>query len=293
MSKKTLILLGAVLAVVPCSCGKNEESDEPARSEYIKVYETSPQKTVDNIQVPFEGAQDAKIHVLSNVPLQWKYFINPGEPDLDWLTIKSVEEVEQGHTIVTYDAKSLLPLNALDRRAGQLSFSSPEHSLGKFLTVRQGYSQKFYEDFSDEAGGNVTITGNQTFTTQEYPVLNSDYFDYISFNAWAESENEYLNRNITVDVTVSGGIFHATGLTTYRVNVPLGTGADQDNLKYLLLMGNGERMSAKTTFTFSVANDELVYVHIDNLAAYLVNEAEMGELFEDEDFNEDEEPDWV
>ena len=120
----------------------------------------------------------------------------------------------------------------------------------------------------------------------------ADYYDYISFNAWAESENEFPSRNITLDVTVSGGKFHATGLTTYRINVPLGTGPDKDNLKYLLLVGNGQRMSNKTHFIFSVANDELVYVHIDNFAAYKVTEAELGYLFQDEDFEDEDEPDW-
>ncbi len=289
MNKK--ILLCAALAFLLAACGQ-DQPDRPVRSDYIKVYEASPDKLLNDIQVPFEGVTDGQIHVLSNVDLQWKYLIDPDEPDQEWFTIKSVEETEPGHIVVTYDAKSLLPLNSLGRRAGKLSFSCPEASFGKFMTVRQGYSRRFMEDFTDEPGSVLTITGKQTYTTQEYPVLNADYYDYISFNVWAESYNEFPSRNITLDVTVSGGKFHATGLTTYRINVPLGTGPDKDNLKYLLVMGNGERMSAKTTFTFSTENDNQVYVHIDNFAAYLVTEAEMLELYEDEDFIEDEEPDW-
>ena len=293
MNRKALIL-SAFLIPILFACGGKEGTETPTRSEFIKVYETSADKLVDHIQVPLDGAQDGKIHVLSNVALQWKYLVDQTATGTDWFTIKSVEEVEPGHTVVTYDATSLLTFNSLDRRSGSLSFSCPEASLGKFLSVRQGYSQQFFEGFSSEADGTLKITGKQSYTTREYGELNQDYFDYISFNVWAETDNESLSKNITLDITVSGGQFYETGLTTYRVNVPLGTGPEKGNLKYLLLVGNGERMSAKTTFTFSTANDELVFVHIDNFAAYQVTEADMGELFEDEDFNEEgDEPDWI
>ena len=293
MNKKSLLILYALVAVSLCACNEKDVNLRPVRSEFIKVYEISEKKTVDNIQVPFQGAQDGKIHVLSNVPLQWKYMIDQNESDKDWFQIKSVEEIEPGHIVVTYDAASILVLNSLERRGGRLSFSCPEQSIGKFLAIRQGYDNKFVEDFSDMPDGCLTITGVQSFTTQEYPSFNSDYYDYISFNAWAETDNEFLSKNITLDVTVSGGMFYDTGLTTYRVNVPLGTGPDENNLKYLLLEGDGGRMSSKTKFSFSVANDEQVYVHIDNFAAYKVTEAEMNAIFEDEEFEFEEEVDWI
>ena len=292
MKKKVLLLLSGALAAV-CSCNTDDGPRRPVRSEYITVYETSPDKTVDAIQVPFEGVQNGQIHVLSNVPVQWKYFVDQSQTGTDWFKVKSVEEVESGHILVTYDAESILALNSLDRRSGRLSFSCPEESLGKFLTVKQGYSEQFYEDFSDQPDQTLVITGRKTFTTEEYPVLNADYCDYISFNAWAETANEFLSRNITLDVTVSGGKFYATGLTTYRVNVPIGTGSNKDNMRYLLLVGNGERMSAQTKFTFSTANDDQVYVHIDNFSAYRVTEAEMGLLITDEDFEDEGEVDWI
>lgn len=293
MKKKDLLLLSAVLTAAVCSCNSNDGPQRPVRSEYIKVYETSPEKEVDDIQVPFEGVQGGQIHVLSNVPVQWKYFVDQNETGTDWFKIKSVEEIEPGHILVTYDAESILTLNSLDRRSGRLSFSCPSESLGKFLPVKQGYSRQFYETFSDEPDGTLVITGRQTRTTEEYPSLNADFCDYISFNAWAETTNEFLSKNITLDITVSGGKFYATGLTTYRVNVPIGTGPDKSNMRYLLLVGNGARMSAQTKFTFSTANDDQVYVHIDNFAAYRVTEAEMGLLITDEDFEDEEEVDWI
>ena len=211
----------------------------------------------------------------------------------DWFKVKSVEEVESGHIVVTYDAESVLTFYSLDRRSVRLSFFCPEESLGKYLPIKQGYSRQFYEDFSDEPSGRVTITGRQSYTTEEYPVLNTDYCDYIAFNAWAETTNEFLSKNITLDITVYGGKFYATGLTTYRVNVPIGTGPGVDNMRYLLIVGNGTRMSEKTTFTFSTANDDQVYVHIDNFSAYQVTEAELGFLLGDEDFNDEGEADWI
>lgn len=294
MDRKTiLLLLYASLAVTLSACDKGGEVEAPLRNEFIKVYETSAEKTVNDIQIPFDGVQDGKIHVLTNVELQWKYFVSQSATYSDWFQINSVEKIEPGHIVVSYDAASILALNSLERREGKLSFSCPSQSLGKFLSIRQGYERKFLEEFSEEADGCITITGQQSFTTEEYPSFNSDYFDYISFNAWAETDNEFLSKNITLDVTVSGGRFYETGFTTYRVNVPLGTAPEKSNLKYLLLVGDGVRMSPKTKFTFSTANDDDVFVHIDNFSAYRVTEAEMGVLYDDEDIEFEEEDDWI
>ena len=290
--KKPLILLCASLVFILCGCNKNENL-RPERGEYIKVYDATSKKPQDNIQVPLEGAEDGEIHVFSNVDLDWKYFVDQTDDDTDWFTIKSVEEVEPGHMVIVYDAASLLDLNSLSRRSGRLSFSCPAQSFGKFLAVRQGYERQFVEEFSDQPDKHLTITGKQTFTTREYPELSRDYFDYISFNAWADTDNEFLSKNITLDITISGGLFYDTGLTTFRVNVPFGDAADAGNFKNLLLVGDGRQMSSKTTFTFSTANDDQVYVHIDNFAAYKVTEADLGVLFEDEEFEVEEEIDWI
>ena len=290
--KRPLILLCATLALILCGCNKNENL-RPERGEYIKVYDGTSKKPLDNIQVPFEGAEDGEIHVFSNVDLQWKYFVNQNDEDTDWFTIKSVETVAPGHIVVTYDAASIIDLNSLSRRSGRLSFSCPAQSLGKFLSVRQGYERQFLEEFSSQPDKHLTITGKQTYTTREFSELSRDYFDYISFNAWADTDNDLLSKNITLDITISGGLFYDTGLTTFRINVPLGEAADPGNLKTLLLVGDGRQMSSKTTFTFSTSNDEDVYVHIDNFAAYQVTEADLGVLFEDEEFEAEEEIDWI
>ena len=291
MNNKALILWVCVAAIF-CSCQK-EVTDAPTRNEYIKVYETTPDKLVDAIRVPLGGAQDGQIHILSNVDFQWKYYVSQTATYPDWFTIKSVEEVEPGHTLITYDAESLLDLNSLEWRGGRLTLSCPEQSLGKFLTVDQGHDVIFTEPFDSEPQGRLTITGKKSYTTEEYPILNTDYYDYIAFNAWATSENEFLSKNITLDVTISGGLFSDTKLKTYRVNVPLGDGPDKSNLKYLLIEGEGERLSNKTKFTFSTANDDFVYVNVDNFTAYKVTEADILNMFGDEDYLEEEEPDWI
>ena len=290
--KRPLILLCASLVVILCGCNKNENL-RPERDDYIKVYDGTSKKPLDNIQVPFEGAEAGEIHVFTSVDLQWKYFVDQFDDDTEWFIIKSVEEVEPGHIVVVYDAESILDLNSLSRRSGRLSFSCPAQSFGKFLAVSQGYERRFLEEFSYEPDGHLTLTGKKTYTTREFSELSRDYFDYISFNTWADTDNEFLSKNITLDITVSGGKFYDTDLTTFRVNVPLAEAADASNFKTLLLIGNGVQMSSKTTFTFSTANDDQVYVHIDNFAAYKVSEAEFGALFEDEEFEPEEEIDWI
>lgn len=284
MNKTTLTLLWVCFAALLCSCSGKEAVETKTRDEFIKVYTESPDKLVDNIQVPLQGIQDGQIHVLTNVDLQWKFFMNQNTEDKDWIQIKSVEEVEKGHHVITYDAESLLEYNTLEWRGGRLSFSCPEQSLGKFMRVDQGHDPIFAETFDSEPQGNVMLTGKQTHTTGEYPVLNADFYDYISFNVWAETSNEFLSKNITLDVKITGGIFYDTKLNSFRVNVPVGTGPDKSNLKFLLIEGNNyERFSDKTKFTFSTANDDLVYVHIDNFRAYKVTEAELINIYGNED----------
>lgn len=297
MNKKTLTFIWICLAALLCSCSGKENAQTATRDEFIKVYSESPDKLIDNIQVPLEGVQDGQIHVLTNVDLDWEFFMNPNQEDKTWIQFKSVEEVEKGHMVITYDAESLLDKNTLDWRGGRLSFYSPEQSLGKFMTVDQGYEIIFEETFDSEPQGNVKLTGKESHTTQEYPVLNEDFYDYISFNAWAETTNEFLSKNITLDVKITGGIFYDTHLGTFRVNVPLGTGPEQSNLKYLLILGNQyERFSDKTKFTFSTANDDLVYVHVDNFRAYKVTEADIINIYGNEDDllgGEEEGEDWI
>lgn len=289
MDKRLLFLLGVLL----CAPGCQEDNQvPPPRSEYIKVYESSPKKTVDNIQIPLDGVTGGKIHIISNVDLEWRQVVNP-DADMSWFKITDVSPVESGHLVVTYNATSLLALNSLDRRSSRLSFSCPSAYLGKFLPVQQGYDNKFYEEFDDEPGQYLTVSNRQAFTTDEYSQLGKDYFDYISFNAWAESENDFPTRNITLDITVSGALFYETGLATYRINVPLGAAANKSNLQYLLIKGDGDRISDKAKFTFSTANDDLVYVHIDNFAAYTVTESELGYLYDDEDLDISEDIDWL
>ena len=139
MNRKALIFTGLPLLVLVLLASCKKGDDRPVRSDYITVYETSASKTVNSILVPFEGVTDGQIHVLSNVPLQWKYLVD--EDEADWFTIKSVETPEEGHWVVTYDATSLLALNSLSRREGRLSFVCPEASFGKFMSVHQGYKR--------------------------------------------------------------------------------------------------------------------------------------------------------
>ena len=300
MDKKLLIPLGvSLMALLPVACNRTDLPYSKPRSEFIQVYETSANNLVDAIQVPFDGVQGGTIHILSNLPenkeLDWQYLVNPADGAANnWLTIKNVNDSDPSHIVITYDAASILEENSLERRSGSLSFTCSEISLGKFVPIRQGYSLVYEDVFAKDKNGNpipISLTGEETFTTGKYPKVNVDYCDYISFNAWATDASEFsLSKNITLDITVYGGHFYETGLNTYRVNVPLGSDAAKGNLIYLLVVGDGARMSADTHFTFSVENDDNVYVNIKNFAIYKVTAAEMLDLIGDEDF--EYEPDW-
>ena len=108
MNKTVQTFLWVCFAALLCSCSGNPGVQTQTRDEFIKVYTESPDKLIDNIQVPLEGVQDGQIHVLTNVDLQWKFFMNQDSENKTWINIKSAEEIEEGHILITYDAESLL-----------------------------------------------------------------------------------------------------------------------------------------------------------------------------------------
>ena len=277
-----------VTLIAASSCAQKPRV-EILRDDFISVYEQNPERTVDNIQVPFDGAEDAKINVVSNRPLEWVYRVGNDQQDPAWFQIKEVKDMGDGHMEITYDAASILELNTLERRQGYLSFSNQDAYLGKFLAIRQGYTLQYEEDFGS-LGGTLSLTGKQTYKTEELSIINRDYYDYVSFNAYAEVNTEFLDHNITLDVTITGGKFESIDRTTYRLSIPVGDKPQKENLHFMLLSNGGQLMSSKTTLTFSVANDEGVTVHIDNLHLYKVSEAELHD-FSDEEFDDSEE--WI
>lgn len=283
-------LLLMPLALV--SCEPKETEEKPLREEFITVYdETKPNVTLDEVRIPIKGVQDGKLHVLTNVDLNMSY----NEPG--WFVIKDVQEVDSGHKVITYDASSMIGDNSLDLRSGNLSFSCPEKYFGKFMKISQGYDQVWEETFSD-GNGTLRLAGNLKWTTPELSAIASHYYDYLSFNAWAEATGDITGRNITLDVTVSGGaVFSEINRTTYRINVPLGDGPDGNNLRWLMLSSGGKIMNAQTTLTFSVHNPSGVTVSVTNVRVYKVTESDYEDFWEDEEeFNDDngsDDDDWI
>ena len=291
MNKAIKMLCISLTAVGLIACAE-KPTEEVLRNEYISVYESDPAKTVSEIQVPFEGVKDAELHVVSNLELDWRYQVDQTIVDPNWLTIKSVDEIEKGHYLVKYDAKSLLERNTISRRESTLSFSNASNFMGKYITFRQGYTEEYAQDFSAEAEGCIVLTDKQSYTTETLHVINKDYYNYVTFNAYGQKGNEFSLENITVKVTVDGGpIFRDINRTTYLVNVPVGTAPTANNMNFLLMWNKGNVMGSKTTLTFSVENQDGTVVYIDNLHIYKVSEAELDNFADDE--YEDEMEDWV
>lgn len=290
MNKAIKLLCISLAAVGLISCAEKPEG-ETLRPEYVSVYETDPSKTVSDIQIPFEGVNGAQLNVVSNLELDWRYQVDQTMVDPEWLTIKSVENVSQGHYLVTYDAKSLLDRNTIARRESTLSFSNAASFMGKYITFRQGYTEEYSQDFSSEPDGYVELTGKRTYTTETLHIINKDYYNYVTFNAYGQKSNEFSLENITLNVTVDGGpTFKDINRTVYTVNVPVGTTPTPKNMNFLLMWNKGDVMGSKTTLTFSVENEEGTTVYIDNLHIYKVSEAELDNFVDDE--YEDEMEEW-
>ena len=287
--RRTLFLALLLSASALLSCNKKEE---PLRTDYIKVWLTNPDKTVEDLQIPFDGTDDGCFHVQSNVDFETR-FMDPPDGSGGWFHITSVENVEPGHLKVSYTADSMLGGNSLDRRTCKYSVANPSLFLGKFLSIRQGYSQVYSDNFDDK-GGYVTLqAGMAPYTTPYLSALNVTFYDYVSLNVWAESSILVDNINITMDVTVEGGaVVDNINRPSYRINVPLGTGPSASNMKWFLLSNQGQRLSDKTRLTFSVVNPSGVTVRFTNLKLYKVSEAEIENLADDEEFNFDDD-DWI
>lgn len=291
MNKAIKMLFVSLAAAGLAACAE-KPADEVLRTEFITAYETSPDVTISDIQVPFAGVQDAEVHILSNLPdLEWRYQVDQTMADPQWLTIKSVDKLEDGHWMVKYDAKSILERNTIARRESQLSFSHAESYMGKYILFRQGYDQIFSDDFTGIGEDCIMLSGKQTYATDTLHVINTSYYNYVSFNAYASQKNDFSLDNLTLNVTVNGGpIFKDINRTEYTVNVPVGNAPVASNMHFLLMWNKGNVMGSKTTLTFSVNNPEGTDVHIDNLQIYKVSEAELDNFADDE--YEDEMEEW-
>lgn len=289
---KAIKMLCVSLAAVGLTACAEKPVEEVLRPEFITAYETSPDVPVSDIQVSFAGVQDAEVHILSNLPeLEWRYQVDQTMADPQWLTIKSVDKLEEGHWMVRYDAKSILERNTIARRESQLSFSNAESYMGKFILFRQGYSQIFSDDFTGIGDDCVMLSGKQTYATDTLHVINTSYYNYVSFNAYASKKNDFSLDNVTLNVTVAGGpVFKDINRTEYTVNVPVGNAPVASNMHFLLMWNKGNVMGSKTTLTFSVDNPDGTDVYIDNLQIYKVSEAELDNFADDE--YEDEMEEW-
>ena len=282
-----------LLPLIPVSCQQEEAGNVPLRDEFITVYdEAKPDVSLDDVRIPFKGVTDGKLHVLTNVDLKMTC------SEQGWFVIKDVREVDEGHKVITYDAASMIDENSLDSRSGNLSFSCPELYFGKFMKVSQGFDQVWEETFSDTDTGCLRLAGSFQWTTPELSQIASHYYDYVSFNAWAEASGDITGRNITMDVSISGGaVFSEINRTTYRINVPLGNGPEGSNLRWLMISSGGKIMNSQTTLTFSVHNPSGVTVSMSNLRVYKVTESDYEDYWEDEEeFNDDqggEDDDWI
>ncbi len=291
MNKAIKMLFVSLAAAGLAACAE-KPADEVLRTEFITAYETSPDVTISDIQVPFAGVQDAEVHILSNLPdLEWRYQVDQTMADPQWLTIKSVDKLEDGHWMVKYDAKSILERNTIARRESQLSFSHAESYMGKYILFRQGYDQIFSDDFTGIGEDCIMLSGKQTYATDTLHVINTSYYNYVSFNAYATKKNDFSLDNLTLNVTVNGGpVFKDINRTEYTVNVPVGNAPVASNMHFLLMWNKGNVMGSKTTLTFSVNNPEGTDVYIDNLQIYKVSEAELDNFADDE--YEDEMEEW-
>ena len=68
MNKAIKMLCVSLTAVGLTACAE-KPTEEVLRNEYISVYESDPAMNVSEIQVPFEGVNDAELHVVSNLEL--------------------------------------------------------------------------------------------------------------------------------------------------------------------------------------------------------------------------------
>lgn len=298
MFRKGRIFAALAVSAVPLvSCEHVRSVDTPLRSEQISVYTSeNPGVMVNNIQVPFSGVQDGEVHIITDVDYNMEYMVDPslaGE-DSEWFRIKEIRNVAPNHKVVTYDASSLVGTNTLARRSGTMSLMSPSLYFGKILSVRQGYTVTYDKGFDPAMGQSVSLSGNMSYTTLALNNCNLHYYDYISFNAFATTEYDPEGVIITIDVDIPEGQphFDANGAKSIRLNVPVGTEAGGDNLRYLLISNGGNRIGAGLKLRFSTKNPAGTTVHLENIRVYKVSEAELEDLVDDEEDYDSDKENW-
>lgn len=299
MYKQLRNLTAIVLACAAvASCKIQRSVDTPLRSEKISVYTSeNPGVLLNNVQVPFTGVEAGEIHILSDKPLDMNYVVDPTLPEQEqkWFTIRNVEQIAPGHTVVTYDATSIIEDNSLSRRSGLLSLTNAPAYLGKFLTIRQGYTVTYDAGFDAAALGSLSLSGNMVYTTPALNNINLHYYDYISFNAYAQVPTgmDPVGQTFTIDVSIQGApYFDATGQKSIRLNVPVSSNDAPENLHYLLITNHGERIGAGVKLSFTTNNPTGVIVHFNNLRIYKVSEAELEDLVDDDEEYDPDNENW-
>lgn len=290
------LLLISGLTLLAASCQNFGAKDGPVRPDAISIYTESPDKTLSGIQVPLEGVEDGTIHIVTtdaNVETP-VYVADPSlqSSDYDWLTIKSIEPWKNGEILMHYSAKSLLSDEKITKRGGQIYVTNPATALGRYINISQGYTL-IYENFFDETKeGYLVIPEGGSYETEICAQLANTYYDYVSFNAWIETDK--LDQSTTYAVTLSSESALFDPIRQHRYSVSASTASDASgSFRYVLIGNGGVKLGGETTIVFSnESNPAGARLCIDNLRYYKISEGEIEDLFEEEEIDFEENENW-
>lgn len=248
--KASVLLL---LALTSLSC-----SQDRSVPERIRVTAPDGEVLSNTVYIPLEGATSSWI-VSSQEPLTI-FFKEATNASPEWFSIKDVRQAADGSYSIEYTAEPRG--HTLELRSGTLSMVAPEHYLGAFISVRQGYEKVWSKTFQ---GDGLSLLPGSTWTSETMDGISGVKDAWLSFTARADEQTTV--PSITVSL-VGGAYFYDINRTAQVIDVQSSESFGADSFYKLHIYNGGKVFSSESKVVFSVPAESAAVIHIGAVSVY-------------------------
>ena len=181
-----------------------------------------------------------------------------------WFHITEVSQTAAGEYKISYTAQPRG--NTLEKRSGTLSLVSPEHYLGAFLSVRQGYDKVWGHAFS---GGEMSLLPGSSWTSGTMDGISAVKEAWLAFSARADELPGGGAATFPLEVTLTGGgYFKDINRTSYQVDIQTASQFGADNFYKLHIFNDGKVFSSESRIIFSVPAEKSSVIRLRDVSLY-------------------------
>ena len=256
MNIRRLLVVLLPCAALLCSC-----SDRNSASGRIQVTAADGSLVSRTVYIPIEG-ESSSWHVRSEEDVEI-FYKQAGGTSGEWFSISDIRKDGSGEYTVSYTAKPLG--NTLDLRSGTLSIVAPDHYLGAFLSIRQGYKKVWEKTFSGDA---LSIAPGNAWASGTMDGISAIKDAWVSFRAKADALPGTTGHFPLVVSLEGGAVFFDINRTSYELDVQAGETYGPDNFYKLHIYNGGRVFSSESALSFSVPSAQSSIIRIDNVAIY-------------------------